>query len=91
MRVNVTKVTQTPSAPVVALAFTCQGTYVYTLTGQTQQHIKSLLAGKPRLTALHWLLQQPGIQTARINGIPDNQPLPEDLTHIHLLIVVLLF
>jgi hypothetical protein len=40
---------------------------------------------------LRWLLQQPGIHTASISGIADNQPLPDDLGHIHLLIVVLLF
>ena len=59
--VTVTRATATPATSVVALAFTCQGTYAYTLTEQAQQHIKTLLAGKPRLVALHLLLQQPGI------------------------------
>ena len=88
---TVTRATATPTTSVVALAFTCQGTYAYTLTEQAQQHIKTLLASKPRLTALHLLLQQPSIHTASITGIADNQPLPDDLSHIHLLIVLLLF
>ena len=56
---------------------------------QIQQHLKTLLAGKPRLTALRLLLQQPGIHTATISGISDNQPLPDDVSHLHLLIILL--
>ena len=59
------------------------------LNGQVQQRIKTLLAGQPRLTA-HVLLQ-PGIHTASITGIADNQLLPDDLTHLHLLIMYLSF
>jgi hypothetical protein len=88
-QVTVSKVT--PTASGVAFAFTCQGMFAYTLNGQAQQRIKTLIAGKPRLTALRLLLQEPGIHTASINGIADNQPLPDDQTHIHLLIVLLLF
>ena len=91
VQVNVSKAAATPTSSQVALAFTCIGMFAYTLTAQAQQHIKALLAGQPRLTALRWLLQQPGIHTASITGVGDNQPLPDDLTHIHLLIVVLLF
>ena len=88
VQVSVTRATATPTTAGVVLAFTCAGTYAYTLNGQAQQRIKTLLAGKPRLTALRLLLQQTGIHTASITGIPDNQPLPDDLTHIHLLIVL---
>jgi len=84
--VSVSKVTATPTTSGVVLTFTCQGTYAYTLNRQAQQRIKTLIAGKPRLTALHLLLQQAGIHTASINGISDNQPLPDDQTHLHLLI-----
>jgi hypothetical protein len=86
---QVSKVTVTPTTLGVVLAFTCQGTYVYTLNGQAQQRIKTLIAGKPRLAALHLLLQQTGIHTASISGISDNQPLPDDQTSIHLLILLL--
>jgi hypothetical protein len=91
VQVSVTKAATTPTASVVALTFTCAGTFAYTLTAQAQQRLKALLAGQPRLTALHWLLQQPGIHQASISGVTDNQPLPDDLSHLHLLIVVLLF
>jgi hypothetical protein len=91
VQVSVTRATATPTTPAVTLAFTCSGTFAYTLTKQAQQHIKVLLAGQPRLDALRWLMQQPGIHTASITGIPDNHPLPDDLSHLHLLIVVLLF
>ncbi|MGH2496116.1 MAG: hypothetical protein ACRDIV_15590 [Ktedonobacteraceae bacterium] len=91
VQVRVTKATATPAAPTGVLAFTCAGTFAYTLTAQAQQHLKTLLAGQPRRVALRWLLQQPGIRTASITGIPDNQPLPDDLSHLHLLIVLLLF
>ena len=91
VQVHVTRATATPTTSGVVLAFTCAGTYAYTLNGQAQQRIKTLLAGKPRLVALHLLLQQTGIHTATINGISDNQSLPDDQTHIHLLIVLTLF
>jgi hypothetical protein len=88
-QVSVSKVTVTPTTPGVVLAFTCQGTYAYTLNGQAQQRIKTLIAGKPRLAALHLLLHQTGIHTASISGISDNQPLPDDQTSLHLLILLL--
>jgi Baseplate J-like protein len=91
VQVSVSKATTSPTTPQVALTFTCAGTFAYTLTVQAQQHLKTLLAGQPRLTALRWLMQQPGIHQASISGVTDNQPLPNDLSHLHLLIVVLLF
>jgi Baseplate J-like protein len=91
VQVNVGKAVASPTSPQVVLSFTCAGTFAYTLTAQIQQHLKTLLAGQPRLSALRWLLQQSGIQSASISGIADNRPLPDDLGHIHLLIVVLLF
>ncbi len=91
VQVRVTRAAATPTTPGVILAFTCAGTFAYMLTEQAQQHLKTLLAGQPRLTALRWLAQQPGIQQASISGISDNQPLPDDLSHLYLLIVVPLF
>ena len=91
VRVSVTRATTTLTTSGVVLAFTCVGTYAYTLNEQARQRIKTLIAGQPRLTALRLLLQQTGIQTASINGIPDNQLLPDDQTHLHLLILLPLF
>lgn len=80
--------TATPTTSGVVFAFTCQGTYAYTLNEQAQQRLKTLIAGKPRGVALHLLLQQPGIHAASISGIADAQPVPDDQTSLHLLIVV---
>ena len=91
VQVSVSKAITSPASPQVLLTFTCAGTFAYTLSEQAQQHLKTLLAGQPRLVALHWLRQQPGIHTASISGISDNQPLPDDLSHLHLLIMALLF
>ncbi|HEY6539850.1 MAG TPA: hypothetical protein VIZ18_02890, partial [Ktedonobacteraceae bacterium] len=91
VQVSVSKAVASPTIPQVLLSFTCTGTFAYMFTEQAQQHLKTLLAGQPRLVALHWLMQQPGIHTVSISGISDNQPLPDDLSHLHLLIVTLLF
>ncbi len=88
VQVTVTKATITANKTVVLLWFTTQGTYVYQLTSKAQQRIETLIAGQPRRAALRLLLQQTGIQTASINGIAENQPLPNDQTHLHLLIVL---
>ena len=88
VQVSVSKAIASPTSPQVLLAFTGTGTFVYLLTEQAQQRLKTLLVGQPRLTALHWLIRQPGIGRASISGIPDNQPLPDDLSHLHLLIIV---
>lgn len=82
-------VTQAATQPHgVFLSFTGQGTWVYQVN---QAHIQALVSGKPRLEALQLLAHLPGIQQVSISGIPDNQFLPDDVTHIHLLIVVAAF
>jgi Baseplate J-like protein len=91
VQVTVSKAVASPTSPQVVLTFTCAGTFAYTLTVQAQQQLKILLAGQPRLTALRWLRQQPGIEQANISGVAENQPLPDDLNHLHLLIVVPVF
>lgn len=88
VQVSISKAVASPTSPQVLLTFTCAGAFAYTLTAQAQQHLKALLAGQPRLVALRWLGQQSGIQTASISGVSDNQPLPDDLSHLHLLILV---
>jgi len=87
VQVTVTKAT-TPSKTVVFLSFTTQGTYIYQLSTKTLLRLKNLVVGKPRETALRQLATLPGIQHVSISGIPDNQLIPDDLTHIHLLIIV---
>ncbi len=87
IHVSVTKVT-TQHKTGVLLSFTTQGTYVYQLTPMAQERIVTLVAGKPRKAALHQLATLPGLSHVSISGISDNQPLPDDVTHIHLLIIV---
>jgi hypothetical protein len=66
------------------LTFTCQGTWVYQIN---EARIEALVNGKPRLAALRLLMRFPGIERASVGGIADNQELPTDVTHIHVLIL----
>lgn len=88
VQVSVTSAITRPNSPQVQLAFTGTGVFASLLTASAQQHLKAMLAGKPRLVALRWLAQQPGIRTASISGVSDDQPFPDDLSYLHLLIVV---
>jgi hypothetical protein len=67
------------------LAALLHGVWVYQIN---EEKIKSLVAGKPRLQAIRLLSTMPGIERLSIAGIADNQPLPEDQSHIHVLILV---
>ncbi len=78
------RVTQVHAAGQRNVSFTSQGSYVYQVG---EQGLKALLAGKPRTTALRLLAGLPGIHTASISGIEDNQPLP-DPGHIQLHIIL---
>jgi hypothetical protein len=80
--VSVMKVAITGQTAV--LAFTCQGTWVYHINAA---RIEALVNGKPRLAALQLLGRFPGIARASIGGIADNQELPTDMTHIHVLVL----
>ena len=44
------------------------------------------IAGKRRLDAVHLIASLPGVQTVSITGVQDNQALPTDAAHIHVLI-----
>ena len=67
------------------LTATLYGVWVCQLN---EQQIKNLVAGKPRLDAIQLLSSLPGIHRISIAGIADNQTIPDDFTHIHLLIIV---
>src|SRR6266566_573688 len=66
------------------LALSIKGTWVYSIN---EQRVTNLVAGKPKLTAIRLLSKLPGIQRISIAGISDNSPLPDDLSHIHILII----
>jgi len=82
--VQVTITKATTQHRTVVLSFTCQGTWVYQIN---ESQIKALVSGKPRLDALHLLALLSGVRHVTIGGITDNTLLPEDTTHIHLLII----
>ena len=66
------------------LTFTCQGTWMYQINAA---RIETLVSGRPRLEALQLLRRFPGIARASIGEIADNQEIPTDVTHIHVLIL----
>jgi hypothetical protein len=76
------------TATPVLLTVTSSGTWVYTVN---QQQLLHLIAGKPRRTALAVLTHLPGVQRATISGIADDQELPNDLSHLHLLVILSTF
>ena len=67
----------------VGISFRVHGKWVYQIN---EQHIKVLIEGKPRLTALHLVAQTPGVRSVNIAGVEDNTQLPTDANHIHLVI-----
>jgi len=68
------------------LTATLHGVGVYQIN---ESQMKTLAAGKPRLTAIQLLQKLPGVQTVSITGISDKQQLPTDAAHIHLSIFYL--
>ena len=86
--VHLAIISQVVNGQRAALTVHLSGTWVYQIN---EVQLKTLLAGKPRLDALHILASTPGVQSASIDGVSDNQTLPTDAAHIHLLLVVTLF
>lgn len=68
----------------VVLSFLSHASFVYQINEAKLLH---LLAGQPRLVALRLLAHLGGIKRMSISGIANNQELPTDITHIHLLLV----
>ena len=83
IQITVRSVTIQPgSATLIALL---HGVWVYQLN---QSQIQQLVEGRKRLDAIRLLSATPGIQSVSITGVTDNQVLPEDTAHIHLLILL---
>ncbi len=87
VQVKVLRATVTPDTNTVFLSFSSTGTWLYALTEQVQQHIKALVAGKSKSTALQILNSLPGVRSATINGVDQNTPLPHDKGHIHIVVI----
>jgi hypothetical protein len=68
------------------LAFSCSGVWVYAVSDTAQQHIKLLIAGKPKQDALHLLLSLPDIERASI-AWGDDTKLPRDSRYLHLILM----
>jgi len=72
---------------VFSIAVKVTGIWIYQINQREQEAIKRLVAGKQKSEGLYDLLSLPGVQRAQIEGISDNELLPDDLTRIHLVIV----
>jgi len=80
--VNMTIIQAAVSHMSPTLAFSCQGMWVYMLSHTAQEHLKHLIAGKRKDQAISVLSHAPGIQTASIAGVDDNQSLPKNPSFI---------
>jgi VCBS repeat-containing protein len=72
---------------IAVITVSTSGTWVYQITQIEQQAIKHLIAGKRKSDALHILLSLTGIQRAIIAGIADTRSVPQDTTHIKIVIL----
>ena len=75
------------SRTIPTLTFSCQGTWVYALDTTSQEHIKTIIAGKTKQEALQILATLPGIEQASIRW-DEQTKLPERLNALHLVILV---
>jgi hypothetical protein len=75
------------SRTIPTLTFSCQGIWVYALDTTSQEHIKTLIAGKTKQEALQILAALPGIEKASIRW-DENTKLPNDMNAIHFVILV---
>src|SRR6266487_2811742 len=66
------------------LRFTAQAQFTFHITPQQIQHMKHLIAGKPKMEAIQLLTSQPGISSVSIAGIADLQNIPKDPRYIHI-------
>ena len=83
IQITVRSVTIQPGS--ATLTAMLHGVWVYQIN---EPQIQNLVAGKKRLDAIRLLSAMPGVEHASIAGITDNQFLPEDAAHIHLLILL---
>ncbi len=87
VQVTVHLATGAPPHQPVFLSFVSQGTWVYALDPTSQEHIKTIIAGKPKQEAIKLLFSLPGIEQAAIQW-DEQTKLPESLDALHLVIVV---
>jgi hypothetical protein len=68
------------------LVFSCQGTWVYALDTTSQEHIKTIIAGKTKQEALHLLASLPGIERVSMNW-DERTKLPNTPSSIHIVMM----
>jgi hypothetical protein len=85
---HITVTKATIQARTAMLTLRSSGLFAYAINAKMQQHLKIMLSGQPRLSALRYVTTLPGIRQAAITGIQKNEQLP-DRQHIQVLIVVL--
>ncbi len=81
--IHLVMVSQTISGERASLTVRLSGTWVYQLNAQ---QLTARISGRPRLDALHFIAGLPGVQTVSITGVQENQALPTDAAHIHILV-----
>jgi len=72
---------------IAALTLKMDATFLYQICPIEQEHLSTLLAGKPKLQAINTLLQFPGIQAASIHLAGGNTTLPTDPHHIQIIVL----
>ncbi len=85
IQVRITQARVTHTTPTIA--FSCQGTWVYALDPTSQEHIKTIIAGKTKQEALQILAALPDIEQASIRWDEETK-LPESPNALQLVIVV---
>jgi hypothetical protein len=72
---------------IATLALKIDATYFYQIRSREQEHLSTLLAGKPKQQAITTLLRFPGIQAASIHLAGGNTTLPTDPRHIQIIVM----
>jgi len=77
--------------PLVFLSYTGAGTWVYALSHETTEQIKSLIAGKTTQEAVQLFASLPGIEHAAIrwHGFGDAARLPKNTGYIHITLLLM--
>jgi Baseplate J-like protein len=78
----------TTARPTPTLTFSTQGSFVYGLSEITQEHMKSLIAGKTKQEAMQILATFPGIKSISMQW-DEQTKLPVNTRLIHIVIIVL--
>jgi len=79
-------VTQHPN--LVFLSFQAQGTWIYGISQKAQEHIKELIVGKTKQSAMHVLVSLPGVEQVSISW-GDDTKLPKDSIYINIKLFVM--